>query len=120
MRRNRSRKYERDFGNLKGHPYERLSEAPGFVESLDDVRKRAIAAIDSLRVRYPGREIVVVSHGAVIQAVCAHITGEWSEESVPPNCGPVMIGYDAQGWQLAVKPGDWDTLAATKTVKHPS
>jgi uncharacterized phosphatase len=88
--------HERDFGNLKGQPYERLGHRdplwnPAGGESLDDVRCRAMAAIEALRVRYPGREIVIVSHGAVIQAVCAHISGDWSGLSVPPNCGIVTI-----------------------------
>jgi len=85
--------HERDFGSLKGQPYDRLGEAasaPG-VESPDDVRRRAVAAIEALRVRYPGREIVIVSHGAVIQAVCAHIAGDWIGTSVPPNCGIVTV-----------------------------
>jgi probable phosphoglycerate mutase len=93
--------HERDFGSLKGQPYARLAEASNLVEpwlwsppggeSPEDVRRRAIGAIEALRVRYPGREIVVVSHGAVIQAICAHITGEWSDDSVPPNCGIVTV-----------------------------
>jgi uncharacterized phosphatase len=95
---------ERDFGCLKGHPYARLGEmmslslckpwmwSPAGGESLDDVRRRAVTALDALRLRYPGREIVVVCHGAVIQAVCAHVTGEWSE-MVLPNCGIVTVAF---------------------------
>ena len=91
--------HERDFGCLKGHPYERLGLrdplwAPEGGESLDDVRRRAVGALETLRNRYPGQEIVVVSHGAVMQAVYAHITGDWSEASVPPNCGIVTVGYE--------------------------
>ncbi len=91
--------HERDFGCLKGHPYERLGLrdplwAPAGGESLDDVRRRAVGALETLRNRYPGQEIVVVSHGAVMQAVYAHITGDWSEASVPPNCGIVTVGYE--------------------------
>jgi broad specificity phosphatase PhoE len=76
---------ERNFGCLRGQPYELLGLrdprwSPEGGESLDDVRRRAIAAIESLRDRYPREEIVVVTHGAVIQAVCA-------QASVPPNCG---------------------------------
>ena len=108
---------ERDFGCLKGHPYKRLGESmsrdglgdpaslmrtwkPAGGESLEDVRRRSIQAIEALRDRYPGREITIVSHGAVIQAVCAHVTGEWSDASVPPNCGVVTVDYDAQGWTV--------------------
>jgi probable phosphoglycerate mutase len=113
---------ERDFGCLKGHPYVRLREmmsrdgigdpiwSPEGGESLDDVRRRAMEAIETLRVRYSGREIVIVSHGAVIQAVCAHITGDWSEAAVPPNCGIVAIGYEAQGWTPPILSGDWDEI----------
>lgn len=102
--------HERDFGNLKGHPYMRLGEAPHLAEPLEAVRARAIAAIEILRERWPAREIVVVSHGAVIQSICAHITGIWSEASVPPNCGLVVIEYDARGWRAPVLSGDWDQI----------
>jgi broad specificity phosphatase PhoE len=61
-------------------------------------------------VRYAGREIVVVCHGAVIQAVCAHVTGEWSQASVPPNCGIVTIAYDVNGWGRPVVSGEWDLI----------
>jgi broad specificity phosphatase PhoE len=79
---------ERNFGSLKGHPYERLGIrdaqwSPEGGESPDDVRRRAIAAIEPLRDRYPTEEIVIVTHGAVIQAVCG--------VSVPPNCGIVVV-----------------------------
>jgi broad specificity phosphatase PhoE len=115
--------HERDFGCLKGHPYERMGEmmaagnaaAPWFWkpeggESLDDVRRRAIAAMERLRTRYPGREVVIVCHGAVIQAICAHITGVWSESAVPPNCGFVTIEYDAERWSAPVISGEWDRI----------
>jgi len=99
--------HERDFGALKGLPYERLAEFAHTCETPDSVRLRAIAALESLRARYPAHEIVLVSHGAVIQSICAHIAGVWSEDSVPPNCGVVTIEYDAQGWRAPVKSGDW-------------
>jgi broad specificity phosphatase PhoE len=78
--------HERDFGSLKGQPYELLGEAPDCesLESLAAVRRRAMQVIEALRVRYPGREIVIVTHGAVIQAICG-------AASVPPNCGIATI-----------------------------
>jgi broad specificity phosphatase PhoE len=122
--------HERDFGCLKGQPYERLGEmmalgtqddhftnplksslwSPPGGESLDDVRRRAIEAVEALRVQHPGRQIVIVCHGAVIQAICAHITGKWTETSVPPNCGIVTIGYGSHGWEQPVLPGDWEVI----------
>jgi broad specificity phosphatase PhoE len=118
--------HERDFGCLKGLPYGRLGEmmltdalcdpartwmwTPPGGESLDDVRRRAVAVIEELRVRYPAQEVIVVSHGAVIQAICAHVTGEWSEASVPPNCGVVVIEHEAQMWAQPLLPDDWESL----------
>ncbi len=79
---------ERDFGSLKGHPYDRLGLrdphwTPAGGESVEDVRRRALAAIESLRDRFPEQQIVIVTHGAVIQAVCG--------VSLPPNCGVVPV-----------------------------
>jgi broad specificity phosphatase PhoE len=118
--------HERDFGCLKGLPYGRLGEmmltdalcdpartwmwTPPGGESLDDVRRRAVAVIEDLRVRYPEQEVIVVSHGAVIQAICAHVTGEWSEASVPPNCGVVVIEHEPQMWAQPLLPDDWESL----------
>jgi probable phosphoglycerate mutase len=122
--------HERDFGCLKGKPYEELGQMmtlegffdpdvldrkpwlwrPAGGESLDDVRVRAMTAIESLRFPHSGGEVVVVCHGAVIQAVCAHITGEWSEVSVPPNCGIATVEYGPGGWDTPVLPDCWEKI----------
>jgi broad specificity phosphatase PhoE len=122
--------HERDFGCLKGKPYEELGQMmtfdgfhdpevpqlkpwlwrPAGGESLDDVRARAIMAIEAVRCRQRGREVVVVCHGAVIQAVCAHITGEWSAVSVPPNCGIVTVEYGPAGWQAPALADCWERI----------
>lgn len=114
--------HERDFGCLKGHPYERMGDqmsldssydparawmwAPEGGESQEEVRLRAAAVLDVLRIRYAGQQVVVVCHGAVIQAVCAHVTGAWNETNVPPNCGIVVLEYTAQGWSRPIVPGE--------------
>lgn len=122
--------HERDFGCLKGKPYKELSQMMSFDgfydpevtdqkpwlwrpaggESLEDVRARAILAIETVRFQQRGREVVVVCHGAVIQALCAHITGEWSYVSVPPNCGIVTVDYGPTGWQPPVLADCWDRI----------
>jgi broad specificity phosphatase PhoE len=110
--------HERDFGSLRGHPYSRLAEvtsaydlgAPDKIrmwrpeggESLEDVRVRAIAALEDLRVRYAGRRIVVVSHGAVIRSICSHFTDDWGENYILSNCAAVVIAHTEQGWQPPV------------------
>jgi phosphoserine phosphatase len=116
--------HERDFGCLRGHPYERMAEKtsldslyepfqasmwkPEGGESQEDVRLRAGSVLDSLRVRYAEQQVVVVCHGVVIQAVCAHVTGVWSDAYVPPNCGIVVLEYTAQGWKQPVISGEWE------------
>jgi broad specificity phosphatase PhoE len=123
--------HELDFGSLKGQPYEELAQLratdwsrnpeapernnpwtwrPPGGESAEDVRLRAIEAIERLRVSFPDREVVVVCHGIVIQAVCAHITGEWSDGSVPPNCGVVTVGHGPEGWETPIMEW-WEALA---------
>jgi broad specificity phosphatase PhoE len=71
-------------------------------ESLEDVRLRAIAALEDLRVRYAGRQILVVCHGAVIRSICSHITGEWGEDYILPNCSAVVIDHTEQGWRSPI------------------
>jgi len=103
--------HERDFGCLMGHPYPRMGEMmtldPSFEsdrhwlwrpeggESLEDVRQRAVAVLDGViseaRSKGHGYDVVVVCHGAVIQAISAHLTGNWTEASIPENCGVVVI-----------------------------
>jgi broad specificity phosphatase PhoE len=117
---------ERNFGCLRGHPYRRLGEmmlddarcdparpwlwSPAEGESLEDVRHRATNALESLPARN-AREIVLVCHGAVIQSICAHITGEWREAYVPPNCGYAVVQHDVAGWTHPVIRGDWECLS---------
>lgn len=102
--------HERDLGCLKGQSYEALRELvrtdPGYDptngwawrpeggESYEDVRLRVIVAIEELRQRYAGREIVVVSHGGVMLSVWAHIAGAWHGAHLPPNCGIVLVEHD--------------------------
>ena len=99
--------HERNFGCLKGHPYARLGElmaadpfcdaartwtwSPPGGESLEDVRRRAVAAVDEVRKRHGGQEVVIVCHGAVMLALSAHVTGNWAEAAVPANCGFLVI-----------------------------
>lgn len=104
--------HERDLGCLKGESYDALRElvrtdpsydpANGWAwkpeggESYEDVRKRVMVAIEELRSRYAGREIVIVSHGGVMLSVWAHIAGAWHGSHLPPNCGIVLIEHDPE------------------------
>jgi broad specificity phosphatase PhoE len=97
--------HERDFGCLKGHPYARMFEmmagdpaydcntpwtwSPPGGESLEDVRRRVVAVLAGVRGR--SGDVVVVCHGAVMQALAAHVSGSWNEVSIPGNCGILVI-----------------------------
>jgi broad specificity phosphatase PhoE len=55
--------------------------------------KRVAPVLDAVAKKYPDDEIVVVSHGGVMRAVWAHVTGKWENAHVPPNCGIVVIEH---------------------------
>jgi broad specificity phosphatase PhoE len=104
--------HERDLGYLKGHSYDDLREAartdssydpthawlwrPRGGESYEDVRRRVVAAIDGLLLRYPTHEVIIVSHGGVMLSLWAHIGGIWQGAHLPPNCGIVLVEHDGQ------------------------
>jgi broad specificity phosphatase PhoE len=99
--------HERDFGSLKGHPYHRMGEMmaadpscdltriwlwkPEGGESLDEVRLRAVAVLEDVRRRHADQDVVLVCHGAVIQALTAHMSGDWAKAKVPGNCEMLVI-----------------------------
>ena len=114
--------HERDFGCLRGHPYEKLGELmteevfrdsartrlwrPEGGESLEDVRARVVPVLDAIRKKYSDTQVVVVCHGAVIRAMCAHITGDWDESHVLANCGLTVIKHTVDEWKEPEMPDD--------------
>jgi len=99
--------YEQDLGRLKGLPYEVVREDPNYEparswlwrppggESQEDVRRRTGPVLDRIAARYPDSEVVIVSHGAVMRALWAHVEGRWDHARIPPNCGIVLIEHEA-------------------------
>ena len=89
--------HERNFGCLKGQPYEAFTELvlrdpsydaakdwlwrPDGGESQEDVRNRVVAVIEQVRARHLEQDIVVVSHGAVMRCVWAHLAGSWKDDA---------------------------------------
>jgi 2,3-bisphosphoglycerate-dependent phosphoglycerate mutase len=102
--------HERDMGCLKGEPFEHSAEVikrdlaydpkrpwlwrPAGGKSFYDVRLRVVAVIEELSQRHPTEEVVVVSHGAVMLSLSAHITGSWENSHHPVNCGIVLIEHE--------------------------
>ena len=96
---------EMSLGDLAGKPYDSIANDPTFDpkrswvwrapngESHEDVMKRVGPVLDAVAKKYPDDEIVVVSHGGVMRAVWAHVTGKWEDAHVPPNCGIFVIEH---------------------------
>jgi probable phosphoglycerate mutase len=103
--------HERNFGCLKGQPYEAFTDLvlsdptydaaqewlwrPEGGESHEDVRRRVVTVMEAVRVRHLEQDVVVVSHGAVMRCVWAHLTGNWNDAYLPPNAGVVLVEHDA-------------------------
>ncbi len=95
--------YERNFGYLKGQPYDAVRDDPTFEsekmwlwrpeggESYEDVRIRVAPILDRLAARAGEGDIVVVSHGGVMLTAWAHVVGHWQDAYVPRNCGIVLF-----------------------------
>jgi probable phosphoglycerate mutase len=104
------RLYERDVGVLKGQSYDSLTIAadydhaspwawkPAGGESYEEVRARVAPILDRLAAAHPSRDVVIVSHGGVMQTLWSHVTGSWRGAHAPPNCGIVVIEHGPQGY----------------------
>ena len=90
---------EQSFGVFAGQPYEALltdasyHEGPRWQwrpqggESLVDVYERVVPAFERIARESVERDVVLVSHGGVMLALCAFVTGTWDGLSVTPNAG---------------------------------
>jgi probable phosphoglycerate mutase len=97
--------HERDMGRLRGQPYDAVLRDPAYDpsrhwlwtppggESFEDVKRRTSPILDRLARVHQGDEVVVVSHGGVMMALWAHVTGSWEGAAVPPNCGIIVIEH---------------------------
>jgi probable phosphoglycerate mutase len=99
--------FERRFGNLAGESYDVETAAlafdpiarwawrpPGGGESFEDVRRRIAPVLNRIAQEHRDREVVVVSHGAVMLTAWIHLTGIVDGAEVPSNCGIVMVEHD--------------------------
>lgn len=102
---------EQNFGLLAGKPYDTMvtdlgsHEGPRWEwrptggESLVDVYNRAVPALDRIAIAHRGRDVVVVSHGGVMFALGAYVSGSWETSRVPPNCGIFVVEHDETGYR---------------------
>lgn len=97
--------HERNMGHFQGRSYESVLTAPDYDpqrpwlwkppggESFEEVMERVAPVLDRLAAAHRGRDVVVVSHGGVMMALWAYVTGEWESAHVPVNCGIVVIEH---------------------------
>jgi broad specificity phosphatase PhoE len=97
---------EQSFGVFAGQPYESLLSGaayhegprwnwrPSDGESLIDVYERAVPALERIAEESIGQDVVIVSHGGVMLALCAFAGGGWERQTVTPNAGIVAIEHD--------------------------
>lgn len=116
--------HEREVGVLKGQAYEAAYKMPDYDpknhwtwtpeggESFVDVMHRVGPILDRLAKAYLGRDVVIVSHGGVMKALWAHVTGDWETTHTPPNCGIVLIEHDASGYTQP------QVIGGARSVEH--
>ena len=102
---------ERDIGELAGRPYHWMREHPAFRpdrfwewrpqggESLVDVQARAAPVLDRWIGEATG-DVVVVSHGGVMLALCAYVERDWLRPKVARNCEIVVVERTEAGLVL--------------------
>jgi len=98
---------EQSFGVFAGQPYDALlSDAayqdgprwdwrPQGGESLADVYGRVVPVFERITGESGGRDVVIVSHGGVMLALCAYVTGSWDGVTLTPNAGIVVVEHRA-------------------------
>ena len=104
---------ERDIGELAGRPYGWMREHPAYRadrfwewrpaggESLVDVKNRAAPVLERILVEGPEGDTVIVSHGGVMLALCAHIEGSWLRPHVARNCEVLVVEPTPRGLAVA-------------------
>ncbi len=104
---------EREIGELAGRPYAALVEHPSYDverfwewrprggESLVEVQARAAPVLERLVATAAETDVVVVSHGGVMLALCAHVEGGWHRPRVARNCEIVRIERGAGRLRVA-------------------
>jgi broad specificity phosphatase PhoE len=102
--------YERDVGVYQGQPYDSIRTASGYDtrsfwqwkpeggESYLDVLARVAPILDRLAKTHTSRDVVIVSHGGVMQTLWAHVAGDWRGVHAPRNCGIIVVPYNASGY----------------------
>lgn len=105
---------EQDFGTLRGRPYAdygmdpaaqglgRWSHRPPGGETLEEVARRAGAALHAIARAHIGEEVVVVSHGGVMAALRGFVAGSFEDAPMPTgNAAGYVLHYRGGRWILS-------------------
>jgi len=99
--------HEQSFGIFAGQPYDALLSDPAYHEgprwhwrpqggeSLSDVYERVVPIFERITGESGGQDVVIVSHGGVMLALCAYVTGSWDGVTLTPNAGIVVVEHRA-------------------------
>ena len=110
--------HEREIGAHRGLSYDSLLAAPDYDpnrpwawkpedgESYEEVQARVGPILDRLAKAHPEDDVVIVSHGGVMVALWAYVTGEWDGAHAQPNCGIVLIEHGPLGYSRPEIIGD--------------
>lgn len=93
------RAYGKAEGLTKEEATERFGETPWPGEELfEDLKLRAVAAVDEIARAHPVDALVIVAHGTLIRAFADHVTG--IETDTPDNAHSVRFSGTAGAWTL--------------------
>lgn len=100
---------ERDYGDASGLTKLEVAEryAGGDVpgrENRDNLTRRSMAVLDGMIQHHSGKNIIVVSHGAVINAILALLSGGviGSGKTVLQNGCINRLTHDGERWEIVV------------------
>jgi broad specificity phosphatase PhoE len=54
---------------------------------------RVAPILDQVVARFRKDDVVIVSHGGMMVAMWAYMTGRWDETQVPANCGIMLVEH---------------------------
>ena len=98
---------ERDYGKSSGLTKEEIKikfpddNIPG-IESRADVRKRVVKVLDEVTREYPGKNVIIVAHGAVINSILAFVSNEeiGSGKTVLKTACVSILNYENEKWDI--------------------
>ncbi len=106
--------HEQNLGRFACEPYEAVRLDPGYDsksswswrppegESHEDVMRRVAPIFDQIARAHETDEVVIASHGGVMRAIWAHVTGSWQDARVPANCAIVLVEHEFARYRAPV------------------